>query len=333
MYVDQIRDHFLGFMVSLFKNYEKYVVKEVEDTNETGTQTSFLTEEFLKREYKDKYDFFKDLFNTRAWILFLENKLYASTIEAENQIDYFDGKIYEKYNKKKFKELSNKKDKDENKQTEYMPARADFDNEFRNYKTLESKYLKHVDDFGVPYEDFLDLMENKGNSKFVYVVIPDFSATSIPNEKDFPKENFAHNLCIKDEKVKRTEQIMEILENLKTYTPPQHIMVSWVLLWCMSFKYLQSIEKRVRIQELIIVLKRLFEEYKYPKNNIRFLEYIMLAILEHGKKEHMDTVIHAIKDCNIPYNIKMKQYYFKCVDKHELQKDKKSKSRLKKYFI
>ena len=261
----------------------------------------------------------------------MENKLYASTIQAEDQIDYFDSKIYEKYPKKKNKEL-NKKDKDNNKQTEYVAVSATFENEFNSYKTLEGKYLKHVDNQGIHYEDYLDMIESKTSPKFVYLVIPDFSSTSIPNEDDFPKENFALNLCSKDEKVKRTLEIMEILENLKTYTPDQHIMVSWILLWCMSFKYLQSIEKRVRIQELIIVLKRLFEECKYPKNNIRFLEYIMLAILEHGKKEHMDTVIHAIKDCNIPYNIKMKQYYFKCVDKHELQKEKKSKSRTKKYL-
>ena len=94
-------------------------------------------------------------------------------------------------------------------------------------------------------------------------------------------------------------------------------MVSWILLWCLSFKYLQSIEKKVRLDELVHVLSRLFKEENYDKSNISFMEYILQAILEHGKKEHMDTLFAAINNCNIPANIKMKQYYFKCVDKDE----------------
>lgn len=76
---------------------------------------------------------------------------------------------------------------------------------------------------------------------------------------------------------------------------------------------------------MISVLNTLFEQQQYDKSNIAFLEYILLAILEHGKKEHMDRLFEAINDCRIPPSIKMKQYYFKSVDKDQLHSQRKRK--------
>mmetsp|Transcript_688 Transcript_688/g.673 ORF Transcript_688/g.673 Transcript_688/m.673 type:complete len:160 (+) Transcript_688:1314-1793(+) len=83
----------------------------------------------------------------------------------------------------------------------------------------------------------------------------------------------------------------------------------------MSFKYLQSIEKKVRIQELVIVLNRLFKNTGYPIVNVRFLEYILNAILESGRKEHIDVVMETINHLNIPLSLQMQQIYFQCFDK------------------
>jgi hypothetical protein len=103
-YVEMIRESFLEFFMSMFKNYERYVRKDLENAPGALAGESFTSafeqETFLKKE-TDRYDFFIDLFNTRAWILFLENKLYANTVEAETQLEFFDSKIHEKYHKKK----------------------------------------------------------------------------------------------------------------------------------------------------------------------------------------------------------------------------------------
>lgn len=100
-HIEVIRDHFLKFFMMMFKNYEKYVdQKEIVEYDPNNFIERFNMEKFLKNE-SDKYDFFRDLFHTRAWILFLENKIYASTVEAESQIEYFDARIELEYSKKK----------------------------------------------------------------------------------------------------------------------------------------------------------------------------------------------------------------------------------------
>ena len=95
-YVSTIRDHFLRFFASIFKNYNTYLNKsndkDPSKLAEDSLTSNFDRNLFIKKE-SDKNDFFEDLFNTRAWILFLENKLYASTVEAENQIEFFDNEI------------------------------------------------------------------------------------------------------------------------------------------------------------------------------------------------------------------------------------------------
>ena len=95
-YVLTIRGHFLRFFCSIFKNYQLYFNKSNDkDPSKIAEDTltsNFDRNLFIKKE-SDKYDFYEDLFNTRAWILFLENKLYASTVEAENQIGFFDDEI------------------------------------------------------------------------------------------------------------------------------------------------------------------------------------------------------------------------------------------------
>lgn len=100
-------------------------------------------------------------------------------------------------------------------------------------------------------------------------------------------------------------------------------MVSWILLWCICFKYLQSIEKKVRLYELIEVLERLFIKNNYNKTNVNFLEYILQTILEYGKLEHMSILFDAINEFKIPSSYRMKQYYFKCLDKEKEMRDAK----------
>lgn len=77
------------------------------------------------------------------------------------------------------------------------------------------------------------------------------------------------------------------------------------------------LKNKVRLDELIDVLKKLFIEKNYDKSNIVFMEYILSTILEHGRLEHMNDVFDACKECRIPVGMSMRQYYFKCVDKEE----------------
>jgi len=91
----------------------------------------------------------------------------------------------------------------------------------------------------------------------------------------------------------------------------------------MTFKYLQSIEKKIRVQELVIILTKLFQRTQFPVINVRFLEYILSTILESGKKEHIDSVMECIKLLNIPSTLQMQQIYFQCFDKerHKIKRE------------
>ena len=121
-----------------------------------------------------------------------------------------------------------------------------------------------------------------------------------------------------------------MLDQIQSRNGAQHIMVSWILLWCLSFKYLQSIEKKVRLDELLTVLQKLFNENNYDKSNIVFMEYILQTILEYGRLEHMNSLFETISLWNISISISMKQYYFKCVDKEEKIKRNKHNVKSKK---
>lgn len=86
-------------------------------------------------------------------------------------------------------------------------------------------------------------MVDKDIYKFRYYIIPAFCSDNFPNRNNFDQSLFALNLCEKDEQTKRSDRILQILGEIKTSTRPQHIIMSWILLWCLTFKYLQSVEK------------------------------------------------------------------------------------------
>lgn len=68
---------------------------------------------------------------------------------------------------------------------------------FRNSNCLEEfeeNYFRQVDNQEVHYRDYCERMEYQNNHSFIYLVIPNFSATSIPSEANFDIENFAKNL-------------------------------------------------------------------------------------------------------------------------------------------
>lgn len=165
--------------------------------------------------------------------------------------------------------------------------------------------------------NYIDIIEARGIPKFSYLVFPEFSEGSNPTESTFDKLRFALNLWAKDEIIQKNDKILKMLDQIQSRNGIQHIMVSWILLWCLSFKYLQSIEKKVRLDELLSVLTDLFNKHDYDKSNIVFMEYILQTILEYGRLEHMNSLFETISYWNISISISMKQYYFKCVDKEE----------------
>lgn len=89
--VNKIREEFLCFFVGLLKNYEKYLPKNMDQSKiaEDNFITSFDSVEFLKKEQKGNSDFFEDLFSTRSWIIFLENKMFQKK-EGVNPVSLFD---------------------------------------------------------------------------------------------------------------------------------------------------------------------------------------------------------------------------------------------------
>jgi hypothetical protein len=330
-FVKNVREIFLNFFAVMFKDYESWIKNEVnkkkgEESNE-DLPSVFDQQLFIKKN-RDKYDFYEDLFNTRAWILFLETKFYAPTQEKEDQIEFFDEFIRQNY---KRSSKSGKKDKgkpeEEGKSSEKKSEKERNLQKFGGSEYIE--YLNKNDWSNVKYMNYVDLIGNRSSQIFVYMVIPHFSIESIPNERNFDRDRIAGNLWDKDEKITvKADKIREIMDQIQTTTNDQHVIMSWILLWCLWFKYLQSIEKKVRLYELTIVLEKLFKEKNYDKSNIIFFEYILQTIFDHGKRQHMDDLFKTINEWRIPSNLKMKQYYFKCIDKDQnMRQDNKKKNK------
>lgn len=198
VYVASFREFFLDFFASMFRNYEKYVEKSVDNSKSDAQKTftnAFDQNLFLRKE-SDKYHFFIDLFNTRAWILFLENKLYASTVEAEIQIELFDKRIREKFSKsKKLGFMKRKSDpakleKENSKSSKHDESTSDYfslketsafeipdtiTGEFMTLKSLSEKYLVYYDSTGIKFQDYVEITDSKNIPHFGYLVIPEFS--------------------------------------------------------------------------------------------------------------------------------------------------------------
>jgi len=331
--VMEIRETFLDFFVTMFKDYEECIKKEIGDKGDgqgESVPSQFFQSQFLKKQ-NDKYDFFEDLFNTRAWLVFLEHKFYSNTIEQQSEREFFDRKIEEKYmskaekHKQKKNEIEGEEEKKELKREQSTVQKEGISTSyechintiFSSSKNLEEKYLNTKDKNGIPYSCYTESILERDCQDFEYLIIPPFSKDSIPTVSNFSKDRFADNLW-KDDEMIWSDQDMNLLEEIQLKNDEEGIKISWVIMWCLCFKYLNKNEKKVRLFELTKVLETLFKQKGYDKSNITFLEYILQAIHEHGKKEHMEVLFRTIKDCSIPPNLRMKQYYFRCIDKEKL---------------
>ena len=153
--VKEIRENFLYFFISMFKNYEKYLDQQSKTEDEDDNFIDrFDNIKFLKGE-SDKYDFFRDLFNTRAWYLFLENKIYAKTVEAENQIEFFDSRINLECKSSKKKNKEEKIDfLDVKEGRNYARVDDTIKEHYYDIKSLENNYFTYQNQDEISFESY-----------------------------------------------------------------------------------------------------------------------------------------------------------------------------------
>ena len=87
-FVQQIRGLFLRYFANLFKNYEKYI-KKSENTTAYNMKGIFNHDEFIKST-DSSTDFYRDLFATRTWMLFIEGKVAPTSVSQIQKHKHFD---------------------------------------------------------------------------------------------------------------------------------------------------------------------------------------------------------------------------------------------------
>ena len=87
-FVQQIRGLFLHYFASLFSNYEKFI-KNPESVVSFNMKDVFNHDEFL-RSNDSSSDFYRDLFATRTWMLFIEGKVAPTSASQIQKHKHFD---------------------------------------------------------------------------------------------------------------------------------------------------------------------------------------------------------------------------------------------------
>ena len=85
-FVTRIRDIYYFYFVHIFKEYNKFIEPiEIKDKERDDIRKYFKHEEFISKN--NKTDFYKELFDTRMWIVFLEMKVAKEQLKADGKED------------------------------------------------------------------------------------------------------------------------------------------------------------------------------------------------------------------------------------------------------
>jgi len=91
-FVERLRTQFYYYFVHLFKNYKKYFSADPKE-NKDDTRKCFNEDEFLRKN-NTKSEFYKDLFQTKCWLKFLDMKIMRRPIFKDLVIiETFDARI------------------------------------------------------------------------------------------------------------------------------------------------------------------------------------------------------------------------------------------------
>ena len=153
MLAKKISKEFMYYFATLFKNYQKFM-KKPENLKSWSPQKVFNEKAFLET-VDDSTDFYRDLFLTRTWLVFLEGKLVPENIQEVQNHKKFDELIVSVQNESYFtiknilpEVIKEDAEEEENFVFPFMPNKK-----IQSSKEFEKVYLSSTDDSGINIKD------------------------------------------------------------------------------------------------------------------------------------------------------------------------------------
>lgn len=174
-----------------------------------------------------------------------------------------------------------------------------------------------------------------GRGFFMYYIFPCFVQSLLPNNLNFPIDQFAPDLSkeyIQNEKflknMKFKHRANHYLNTIKCETPEDDMLIVWVIMWCLCFKFIQTTEeKKFRVDQLVGVLLKALMNNKTFKQTLPLFEDVLNTILKYGDLQMVTQLIVLMNYLKIKRNSTIDNIFFMAVRKYRevaKKKDKKS---------
>lgn len=282
---------------------------------------------------KSKCDFYTDFFQTRLWVKFLEMKKIPEQLMHWINIKIFDESIikkendyYLKFTKVGTPFLDEKKDKEMYK-FPFVPNEM-----YQTPGAIRSLYYEKRDSQSTLIEYYTTLLKDGENIKVAYNIIPCFVSELLPNHNNFRAERFAPDLnkdvveqdkLLKDMKIKR--KIHRYLNIIKCENAEDDMIVIWVIMWCLCFKFIQgNDEKEFRVDQLAGVLWRALKNSKTFKQPLPLFQDIFETLLKFGDIHQIIQMLVLMNYLKIKRNLSIDNIFFNAVRKNRDHNKKKT---------
>lgn len=126
---------------------------------------------------------------------------------------------------------------------------------------------------------------------------------------DLSKEYLANEKLLK--KMNITHRAKHFLNTVKCENETDDVFVIWVIMWCLCFKFIYSIEeKRFRVNQLIGVLLRYLKDSKTFKQTLPLFEDVLNTILTFGDFTMVTQILILMNHLNIKKNSTIDNIFF-----------------------
>jgi hypothetical protein len=224
---------------------------------ESDIREIFKEKEFISSNNKGKTDFFSDFFQTRLWVKFLEMKKIPEQLMHWIIIKIFDESIIKKENDYylKFTKVETPF-LDEKKKKRIFNCMFNPPSNLNTPIDLDERYYNSRDSQNTLIRTYISTdSEMIGNGFFIYYIFPCFVENFLPSNTNYSIEDFAPDLSkeyMQNDKMLQNlhfaHKASHYLNTIKCESPRDDLVVIWVIMWCLCFKFIQgNDEKKFRL--------------------------------------------------------------------------------------
>ena len=294
----KIQEIFSRFMINLLKDYPKFLSKDYSVSRDISQNINDMID---LKSYLNLYSngdkcFYSRIFATQMFMEFIYKRMMPKDCNEKVDVLFFEEKINEKINEKNLFSKINKskiqgqyillncKDYDYNQTISIdLTAENGVSNRLKYYiltnKTLLNAFLKRG--------YFISINEDSNDLSFKYHIFPLLLSDKLflLNSEDYKQENpsFYKEVELINTKIvnKTALKFLQEKSGLNNSETENDLYLCYIILWAMSFGYIEKNEKDSRFIEMMEILS------KVEEHDIKIFEILFRTLVEDSKDENV----------------------------------------------